>query len=182
MVIARRGVRILVGDLVSCLTIMAETESKKVALPLYPVVIDERVWYANGLRFECTGCGNCCGGFPGFVWVTPENVRQIAAYLEMTPEACALTYVRKIKDKYSLREKLQHDCVFLERPAPGQTRCRIYPVRPTQCRTWPYWDANLTSPRAWTEASQSCPGMCDGKAPLHDLKHIETQRQHPENP
>ncbi|MFM1805538.1 MAG: hypothetical protein RL136_2417, partial [Planctomycetota bacterium] len=29
-------------------------------------------WYAEGLRFECTQCGNCCSGGPGAVWFTPE--------------------------------------------------------------------------------------------------------------
>ena len=26
-------------------------------------------WYADGLRFTCTQCGNCCTGQPGFVWI-----------------------------------------------------------------------------------------------------------------
>ena len=27
-------------------------------------------WYAEeGLAFECTGCGDCCTGAPGYVWV-----------------------------------------------------------------------------------------------------------------
>ena len=53
MVGTHRRVRKMVVILVSCLTIMAETESKKVALPQYPVVIDERVWYAKGLLSDC---------------------------------------------------------------------------------------------------------------------------------
>ena len=26
-------------------------------------------WYRDGLRFECTRCGHCCTGAPGYVWV-----------------------------------------------------------------------------------------------------------------
>ena len=59
----------------------------------------------------------------------------------------------------------------------------IYPVRPTQCRTWPFWEDNLKSPQAWKNASErgrGCPGMCDAEAPRYPLEHIEKCRQHPE--
>lgn len=36
------------------------------------------VWYEDGLRFECTRCGKCCSGFPGFVWVNNEELQAIA--------------------------------------------------------------------------------------------------------
>ena len=29
-------------------------------------------WYRDGLRFQCTQCGNCCTGDPGVVW--PYNL------------------------------------------------------------------------------------------------------------
>ena len=29
-------------------------------------------WYADGLPFTCTQCGDCCTGDPGYVWVTDE--------------------------------------------------------------------------------------------------------------
>ena len=31
---------------------------------------DSPEWYRDGLRFECTRCGACCTGAPGYVWVT----------------------------------------------------------------------------------------------------------------
>ena len=37
-----------------------------------------------------------------------------------------------------------YDCVFLkEDPERGRKTCSIYPVRPLQCRTWPFWPENL---------------------------------------
>ena len=53
----------------------------------------------------------------------------------------------------------QYDCVFLERDENGHGKCSLYQARPTQCRTWPFWASNLTTPRAWVEASKDCPGM-----------------------
>ena len=35
-------------------------------------------WYADGLRFACTQCGNCCTGEPGFVWVNDAEIAAIA--------------------------------------------------------------------------------------------------------
>jgi Fe-S-cluster containining protein len=58
----------------------------------------------------------------------------------------------------------------------------IYPVRPMQCRTWPFWDQNLKNGKAWKSASERCPGMCDAEAPHYALEHIEKCRQHPESP
>ncbi len=55
-----------------------------------------------------------------------------------------------------------YDCVFLERHEDGRKTCSIYEVRPTQCRTWPFWDSNLHSPRHWARAAKTCPGMTAG--------------------
>ena len=38
-------------------------------------------WYRGGLRFSCTQCGKCCSGAPGYVWVTKDEIEQIAAFL-----------------------------------------------------------------------------------------------------
>ena len=38
-------------------------------------------WYADGLNFTCTQCGNCCTGGPGFVWISREEIVRLAAHL-----------------------------------------------------------------------------------------------------
>ena len=144
--------------------------------------IDPSVWYAGGLRFECTQCGNCCTGAPGYVWVTEEDMQRIAAYLRLSFDEFTRGHVRRIGNGYSLTEKQNYDCVFLTRDGRGKAGCMIYPVRPMQCRTWPFWDENLKSPSAWERASARCPGMRDGAAPQYELAHIERCRQHPESP
>jgi Fe-S-cluster containining protein len=52
--------------------------------------------------------------------------------------------------------------------------CTIYPVRPLQCRTWPFWTDNLSSPDAWNRAAQTCPGMNRGKQ--YDFVSVEEIR------
>jgi Fe-S-cluster containining protein len=166
---------------------MASEKPRSVALALSAVqpVIDENVWYAPGLRFACTQCGNCCSGGPGYVWLTEGDMERIADYLHISFDEFTRTYVRRIGNRYSLTEKYNYDCTFLTRDGQGKTGCMIYPVRPMQCKTWPFWEDNLKSPRAWKNASErgaGCPGMCDAAAPLYPLDHIERCRQHPESP
>ncbi len=80
-------------------------------------------WYASGLRFECTQCGNCCTGGPGYVWITDGEIARIARHLKLTVEQTVEQYCRRIGDRHSLSEHRnaagQYDCVFLrEQPAP----------------------------------------------------------------
>jgi len=119
-------------------------------------------WYKDGLRFECTQCGNCCSGPPGYVWVTPEEIEAIAAYLDRPDGTLDKTHLRRVGFRRSLTERPGGDCVFLDR-RDGKAFCSIYPVRPQQCRTWPFWDSNLASPQSWEDATRTCPGMNHGR-------------------
>ena len=62
-------------------------------------------WYQDGLQFTCSGCGDCCTGTPGWVWVNQQEIKAIAAEkgIEDTDEFEAL-YVRKIGARKSLKE------------------------------------------------------------------------------
>lgn len=120
-------------------------------------------WYGSGLRFACSQCGNCCTGPPGYVWVTREEIRRISVYLGREDDWLAREHLRRIGFRHSLVEKANGDCVFLVSTGNGHRGCSIYPVRPLQCRTWPFWTQNLTSPSAWAAAGEVCPGMNNGR-------------------
>jgi Fe-S-cluster containining protein len=124
-------------------------------------------WYADGLAFECTRCGNCCTGAPGYVWVRDEEIERLAAHLGQTVEAFMGRYVRRVGTRHSLIEHDNGDCVFWSREA----GCTVYDARPIQCRTWPFWPENLESPRAWQRAHRKCPGIDRGA--FFSLEQIE---------
>jgi Fe-S-cluster containining protein len=132
---------------------------------------DDQPWYQDGLRFKCTGCGDCCTGAPGYVWVNKDEIAVLAELVGMDRELFEERYVTQIGVRKSLAEKpSSYDCVFFD----AQTRkCRVYAARPRQCRTWPFWESNLRTPEAWAETCQSCPGSGTGK--LYSLEQIQEQ-------
>ncbi len=119
------------------------------------VSAEDKVWYQAGLRFSCTECGACCTGSPGYVWVTDEEIESMADFLDMDPILFQRRFVRIAYGRKALVEmKKNFDCVFLK-----DKRCSIYPVRPKQCRTFPWWQHNLSTPESWKEAAKYCEGI-----------------------
>ena len=115
-------------------------------------------WYAEGLPFTCTQCGDCCTGEPGFVWVTDEEIAALAKHLGEAVEVVRNVYTREAGKSRSLREKSNGDCIFYDR----QVGCTVYAVRPEQCRTWPFWESNVRTPEAWEATCSVCPGSGQG--------------------
>jgi Fe-S-cluster containining protein len=127
---------------------------------------DANKWYRNGLRFECTHCGKCCGGAPGFVWVTAQDIARFAERLNMREDEIRKRYVRRVWGRLSLTEKSNGDCIMLE-----EKRCRVYDVRPVQCVTFPFWRQNLRTKDDWDRLADECPGINAG--PLISFEAIE---------
>ncbi|MEZ6186493.1 MAG: YkgJ family cysteine cluster protein [Planctomycetota bacterium] len=128
-------------------------------------------WYAEGLRFTCTQCGNCCRGpDPGYVEVGAEEVEALAEFLELDVEEFGRRYVRRTSDgRVSLTEKPNLDCIFWS----DDQGCEVYPARPVQCRTFPFWPEVLESPETWDEYAAECPGMQGGRRyPLSQIRQI----------
>ena len=129
--------------------------------------IPKDVWYAGGLRFQCTQCGDCCSGAEGYVWVNQAEIDAMAARTGMTAAAFEKAYVKHVGIRRSLTERANGDCVLLD---PKTRKCTAYDERPRQCRTWPFWDSNLASPEAWAEAAEACPGCNKGNlVPLETI-------------
>jgi Fe-S-cluster containining protein len=170
-------------------------------LPVVPAKKDP--WYADGLQFTCSQCGNCCTGGPGFVWLTREEIVKLAEFLKLTPEQTVEQYCRKVDGRWSLTEVRTpagtYDCVFLKEIPTSPRRktttgddisvehtrkgCSIYPVRPLQCRTWPFWPENLSSKKSWDFAARRCHGINTGRTfSLAQVQTIKSARTWPSDP
>ena len=126
-------------------------------------------WWSKGVQFECQGSGNCCtsrGEF-GYVYLTLADQRRMASHFKLNLSQFRKQHCEKTDGLYYLREeKGQVDCKFLE-----ERKCSIYPARPTQCRTWPFWPEVMGAKEWKKEVASFCPGV--GKGRVHTKQEIE---------
>lgn len=117
-----------------------------------------RINVKTPIHFECQhGCSNCCKS-GGVVLISDEDIPRIAKYLKLSQDDFLKRYTKKEGKKTCLTDKEINDCIFLE-----NDKCRIYPVRPIQCKTFPFWPQNLKSEKRWHIIMDECPGIGEGK-------------------
>ena len=118
-------------------------------------------FYEKGLQFECLKCGKCCSGYPGYVYLSETDIERLSAFLHVDRTKFLEKYTRLVRvfheQRLSLIEKFPYDCVFWDKT------CTIYPARPHQCRTYPFWKRYLVSRREWNKIAEFCPGINRGK-------------------
>lgn len=117
-------------------------------------------WWADGVQFECQGSGKCCvsHGQYGYVYLTLQDRRQMAAALNISTPKFTKTHCVKVDGLWRLQESGSSDCRFLVKK-----KCSVYEARPMQCRTWPWWP-EVMSPKAWSrDVAQFCPGVGKGR-------------------
>ena len=112
------------------------------------------------LRFECTGCGACCtGGADHYVETSAAERAAIRAFLKVSTSWFRRRYlVRVDADTAGIRLNPDGRCPFLG----DDNRCRIYALRPRQCRTYPWWPELIENKRDWAEEARRCEGMNRG--------------------
>jgi Fe-S-cluster containining protein len=93
------------------------------------------------------------------VWVSPEEIERLAQYRGQTVQEFSSQFVRKVGRRYSLIEKPGGDCIFWDKSA----GCTVYPARPVQCQTWPFWPENVEKPADWEHVKSICPGSGHGR-------------------
>ncbi len=119
------------------------------------------------MRFACQpGCTACCRG-EGFVYLSEEDLERVAAFLGMTPEEFERRHVYRTSRLRRLRVAKHAHCPFL-----ADDGCSIHAVKPTQCRTYPFWPELVESKREWKKAARKCPGIGKG-----ELVQIEVARE-----
>ncbi len=105
----------------------------------------------------CESCGgNCCTGESGYIYLNQQEMEAIATHLELPMAVFKEEYLYKNGYKFSIKERVvdeSHDCVFFDREIKG---CSIYPVRPKQCRTFPFWPYFRDHEE---ELKEECPGI-----------------------
>ena len=100
--------------------------------------------------FRCQGCGACCRIPNGIVRVSDGEISRIAGYLGVTEAEFIEKETDVAPDRRGLvlKSRLDDSCVWLTE----DNRCRIHPVKPDKCRSFPY---------EWTnrDSGEVCPGL-----------------------
>jgi Fe-S-cluster containining protein len=114
-------------------------------------------------RFECARCSACCGGSPGYVWVAAADAERILGFLGIGFSEFFERYCRLVEGPsgfvLSLKERKNFSCIFL-----GAKGCDIYPARPVQCRSYPFWENIVADTATWKTEAAWCPGIGRGMA------------------
>ncbi len=133
--------------------------------------MSEEPWFKDGLNFKCTGCGKCCTGTPGYVFLSPSDINALVAHFKMSEEDFFKRYIRIVDGQPALiDEPGTFSCVFLE-----NEKCSVYESRPVQCRTFPWWIHTIQTPENWKEAAVHCEGINHPDAPLVSANEIAIQ-------
>ena len=108
---------------------------------------------------KCSTCGaRCCRGGRGYVWLRREDIERLCVYLQIDFNKLEKGYLKKVNYRYSLLEKpinkREFACIFLDEKT---NRCSVYPARPLQCRSFPFWDS--LKEISLEELQKECPGI-----------------------
>lgn len=117
----------------------------------------------QNLCFSCLRCGACCSGEPGVVLFSSSELKKMCQFLNLSKEEFLKKYTHltfyEEKKVSSLKEKPNGDCIFFSL----KKGCEIYPVRPLQCKSYPFWSRILKSSFAWKSEGNYCPGINQGE-------------------
>jgi Fe-S-cluster containining protein len=93
--------------------------------------------------FSCLGCGACCRIPNGIVRVSEIEIARIAEFLGMQESEFVAKETDVAPDRKGLVLKSREDdsCVWLT----DDNRCRIHPVKPDKCKSFPYEWTNSDS-------------------------------------
>lgn len=107
---------------------------------------------------ECSKCrGNCCIGESGYIWINKQEIENLAKLLNLSIEELGMNYLKKVGYKYSIVEKKiaqdNYACIFFDLE---KRQCSVYEARPSQCRTFPFWDYFKKNEQ---EVYEECPAV-----------------------
>lgn len=141
----------------------------------------------NLLRFNCTGCGNCCR--EPLLPITDRDLRRLvlhtkrrplelvrwidAKHIDLDDEPEAFVRLRAGKRVMTLRQG-RAGCIFLG----ADQRCKIYSARPLGCRVFPFdskFDRNGKIRRLELIQATDCPYDLTGRHLVTEIRRQQLE-------
>ena len=128
-----------------------------------------KLFYKNGIQFQCQGSSNCCvsRGSYGYVYLSEKDINRLSKFMKLSTGNFIKLYCDMTDGYNHLKEINKNgECQFLI-----NKKCTVYKARPNQCRTWPFWKENMNAKKWNNEIKKFCPGV--GKGKTYDVKTID---------
>ena len=122
----------------------------------------KKINFKEGIKFECQSSGNCCvsRGSYGFVYLSLKDIKRFSIFFNLSIDEFKSKYCQITDGFIHLLEKRSFNgkCIFLK-----NNKCSVYKSRPSQCRTWPFWNENMNAKTWDNDISINCPGIGKGR-------------------
>jgi Fe-S-cluster containining protein len=112
---------------------------------------------AENLHFECTQCGECCER-PGMIYLDDDDIDRIATYLEIDEAEMKRDRLTHDHGTWVIKVTRRRKCCFYV-----DKKCTVHPIKPQQCKSYPFWPENVCTAPEWREAKTHCEGIGRGR-------------------
>jgi len=116
----------------------------------------KKFWH-EGVKFCCQQCGNCCTFPGGSVTAGKADFEKIAGFLNISFDEFFKKYAFNHHGLVSIKSVPGGPCIFYK------DGCTIYEVRPTQCRTYPFWPDIMKAKVRFENIKETCAGINKGR-------------------
>ena len=118
-----------------------------------------KVWYEDGLQFECQKCGECCRN-AGAIIVSKEECHRLDGMVDEDGSYGIIQTDEELHVPVCMAGDL----------------CSMHDTRPDVCQAFPFWPQFLSSPRVWDQMKSNCPGIGQGRLyPLEEIRMLRTK-------
>ena len=115
-------------------------------------------WEKEPLRFKCqSNCFKCCAK-PGIVYFDQAAIKSAAKIIKISTERFKKDFLKLDDGQWVHEVENGKPCSFLTPQG-----CAIHHGKPLQCRTYPFWQENMSSKSMWKLVGAFCPGIDIGQ-------------------
>jgi len=94
-----------------------------------------------------------------YVFLKQQEAEKIRVHLQLSRGWFRRRYLERLKGgELVAASGTDSRCVFLD----VNGRCKVYPVRPLQCRTYPFWPELVLRKSDWQHEARRCEGINRG--------------------
>jgi Fe-S-cluster containining protein len=108
-------------------------------------------------------CGTCCYG-EGGISVNRDERDKISDFLHMSQETFLSELCEEKAGRFSVKTGADGFCILYDK----EGGCRIHPVKPGICSSWPFYPAIIKDKDNWELAKDACPGI-NPKSPFEEF-------------